>query len=275
MNRKELDPDRSPEAAFGARLRRAREGRGWTQDQLGKLMECSGRHISGVETASKPPTRRLAMNADAALGTGNLFEREWTKIRHGSLLEGFPEYVVCEGRAAEVRLYEVGIVPGLLQTPDYAAALADSAVRRGKISQDQASERVAMVAQRQAALRRTPPPTVLAVLDEGCIRRPIGEPAVMKAQLDWLAAFAEQPNTVLQVAHFGMGELRPFDLPLYILTMPDRSLMSYAESAFRGQLERNSAAVAPVLGDYHQLQAHALSQAASVDLIDQLRKGAP
>ncbi|GAA1000418.1 hypothetical protein GCM10009576_090220 [Streptomyces rhizosphaericus] len=48
------------------------------------------------------------------------------------------------------------------------------------------------------------------------------------------------PNTVIQVALFDMGACRPFDLPLYIPTMSDRSLMSYAESAQRGQFERES-----------------------------------
>jgi hypothetical protein len=49
--------------------------------------------------------------------------------------------------------------------------------------------------------------------------------------------------------------------------------MSYAESAQRGYLERESRSVLPVLTAYHQLQAEALSQADSVALVSQLRKG--
>ncbi len=95
----------------------------------------------------------------------------------------------------------------------------------------------------------------------------------MDAQFARLLEFAELPNTVLQVAPFSMGARRPFNLPLYILTLPDRSLMSYAESAHRGHLERESTFVLPVLTAYHQLQAEALSQAASVAVIEQVRKG--
>lgn len=130
-----------------------------------------------------------------------------------------------------------------------------------------------LVAERQAALVRTPPPLILMVLDESCIRRPIGGSAIMDAQLASLVEFAELPNTVLQVAQFDMGEHRPFDLPLYILTLPDRQLMSYAESAQRGHLERESTFVLPLLTAYHQLQAGARSQASSVAMISQLRKG--
>jgi transcriptional regulator with XRE-family HTH domain len=277
MNRKELNPDASPQAAFGARLRSLREARGWTQDDLAERTEYSAVHISAIETGRKPPTLRFSRNVDVALGIqdrgAETFEYEYRQLRQGSMLEGFPEYVGHEGRAAEIRLFEIGIIPGLLQTPEYARVLAESAVKRGAITPEQAQERVELVAARQAALVRPTLPTVFVMLDESCVRRPIGEPAVMKAQLTRLVEFAEQPNTVLQVAPYDMGARRTFDLPLYILTMSDRSLMSYAESAHRGQLERESSFVLPLLSAYHQLQAEACSQAASVAMIEQLRKG--
>nr|QIC00924.1 helix-turn-helix domain-containing protein [Streptomyces actinomycinicus]QQZ01596.1 transcriptional regulator, XRE family [Streptomyces sp.] len=278
LNRKELHPDSSPLAAFGARLRSLREGRGWTQEDLAERTGYSSVHVSAIETARKPPTLRLVRSIDRAFGTegtADSFEREWREIRHGSLLVGFPEYVGHEGRAAEIRLYEVGVIPGLLQTPEYATALAEGAVKRGAITAEQAQERVAFVAERQAALVRTSPPLVFVVLDESCLRRPVGEPAIMNAQLEQLIEFAGRPNTVLQVAPFEMGTRRPFDLPLYILTMSDRSLMSYAESAQRGHFERDSTSVVPLLTAYHQLQAEAPSQAQSVAMIRQLRKGTP
>ncbi|GGY50210.1 helix-turn-helix domain-containing protein [Streptomyces anulatus] len=273
VNRKELDPERSASAAFGALLRSLRDERGWTQDELAARMGCSGAHISAVETGRRSPTGPFAARADRALSTGDRLQRQSRAVRHTALLEGFPEYVTHEERAAEIRLYEVGVIPGLLQTPEYAATLEADAVRREAITQEQADERVALVAQRQAALVRSPTPLLFAVLDEGCLLRPMGGPAVMAAQFDRLLAFAEQPNTVFQVAPFQMGERRPFSLPLYILTMPDRSLMSCAESAQHVYLERNNTLVLPLLTAYHQLQAEALSQAASVAMIRRLRKG--
>ncbi|OON74879.1 helix-turn-helix domain-containing protein [Streptomyces tsukubensis] len=273
MNIKELDPDSSPQAAFGARLRRLREERAWTQDELGTRMGYSSTHLSSVETGRKLPTLRLARRADLAFGTGDVFEREWREMRRGSPLEGFPEYIEHEGRAAEVRLYEVGVIPGLLQTPEYATVLAESAVKRGAITAEQADERIALVTDRQAALIRTPPPLVFVVLDESCIRRRIGEANTVDAQFARLLEFAEQPTTVLQVAPFDMGARRPLNLPVTVLTLPDRSLMSYAESSQQGHLDRESTSVLPMLTAYHQLQTESLSQAASVTMIDQLRKG--
>ncbi|MEU5977914.1 helix-turn-helix transcriptional regulator [Streptomyces sp. NPDC047315] len=273
MNRKELHPEESPKAAFGQRLRFLRDEQGLTQDELADLMGCSGTHISAVETGRRAPTPRFARTADRVFGTEGRLERQCLAVRQTAWLEGFPEYVEQERRAAEIRLYEVGVVPGLLQVPEYATVLAESDVKRGVATPEQAGEQVALVERRQAALTRTPLPSIFVVLDESCLRRPIGGREVMEAQLTRLIEFAEQPNTVLQVAPFEMGARRPLSLPLYILTLGDRSLMSYAESAQRGRLVRDSAAVVPLLTSYHQLQAEAQSQAESVATINKFRKG--
>ncbi|MGW2471820.1 helix-turn-helix domain-containing protein [Streptomyces sp. NPDC001665] len=273
VNRKELDPEQSPRAAFGALLRRLREGRGWTQDELGVRVGCSGAHISAVETGRRAPTQRFAASSDRALDADDQLRRACRSAQHRSLLEGFPEYVGHEARAVEIRLYEVGVIPGLLQTHEYASALNDSTVKRGVATREHADERIALIAQRQATLERTPAPLVIAVLDESCLLRPIGSSALMDAQFQRLIEFSELPNTVLQVAPFSIGVRRPMTLPVTVLTMPDRSLISYAESANRGHLERDNGSVVPILADYHQLQAESLPRAASVAMISKLRKG--
>lgn len=278
VNRKELNPDAGPAAAFGARLRSAREARGWNQDEFGVRIGYSGRHVSGVETGHKPPTRRFSLATDTALGlegTDDSFERAWRDLRHGVLLQGFPEYVRLEGRAVEIKFFEVGVIPGLLQTSAYAQALDASAVARGAITPDQAEERLSLLLDRQAALMRPVPPLMVAVLDESCVRRPVGGATAMDAQLQHLIDFAERPNTMLQLAPYSLGEHRPFNRLVNLLTLSDRSVVSYVESQTRGHLDRELASAVPLMRDYHQLQAMSLSQTASVDMIHQLRKGTP
>lgn len=63
--------------------------------------------------------------------------------------------------------------------------------------------------------------------------------------------------------------------PAGTLTLADRSHIAYAESAQQGRLERDMKFVQPMLTAYHQLQAEALSQAASVAMINEVRKGTP
>ncbi|MFB6814072.1 Scr1 family TA system antitoxin-like transcriptional regulator [Streptomyces sp. NPDC056347] len=278
VNIKQLNPEASPRAAYGARLRSSREGRGWTQDELADLAGYSGRHISAIETGRKPPTLRFSRSMDTVFGftsTAESFERAWAELRNGSLLEGFPEYLGQENRAAEIRLFDIGVIPGLLQTPEYATVLEEGNVRRGTITPDQAAERVEALLDRQATLNRRVPPMLIVVLDESCIRRVIGGPAVMERQMAHLIDFAERSNTVLQLAPYAMGERRPFGRQVNLLTLPDRSVMSYVESETNGYLDRELTSVLPLVRYYHQLQAEALSQAASVAVIDEARKGTP
>ncbi|MFF2923712.1 helix-turn-helix domain-containing protein [Streptomyces celluloflavus] len=278
LNRKELNPDSSPQAAFGARLRRSREAHGWKQEDLSKLMGFSSGHVSAVETGRKMPSLRFSRSADVAFGltgTADTFERAYLEIRHGALVEGFPEYVGHEGRAAEIRLFEVGVIPGPLQTREYAAAIEASHVQRGTITAEQAAERVDFLIERQSALIRALPPLVIVVLDESCIRRPIGGHQVMDAQLRRLIEFAEQPHTSLQVVPFAMGERRPFNRLVHLLTLTDRSVVAYVESQTQGYLDREITSVMPLVRAYHQLQTEAPSQAESVAMINQVRKGTP
>ncbi|MFI8354103.1 helix-turn-helix domain-containing protein [Streptomyces cyaneofuscatus] len=277
-NIKELNPDSSPRAAFGARIRRYRVERGWSQDMLAPKIGYSSQHISAVETVRKPPTLRFARNSDQAFGTtgtADSFEREYAELRNGSLLEGFPEYVGYEGRAVEIRLFEVGLIPGLLQTPDYARAVAYGDVERGSITYEQADERVAFLEQRQAALTRSQPPMMFVVMDESCLHQAVGGPEVMNAQLRRLEEMAALPNWIIQVAPFSLGERRAFDLPVYLLTMADRSIIAYAESQAQGYVERETSVVAPMFTTYHQMQSESLSKAASAAKISKLRKGTP
>ncbi|MFE6098811.1 helix-turn-helix transcriptional regulator [Streptomyces laurentii] len=275
-NRKTLDPESSPKAAYGAHLRRMRDERGWSQEEVATRSSYSGQHISAVETARKSPSLPFSVTMDEVFGTKgseDSFERQWHRTRPGPLLEGFPEYVANERRAVELRLYEIGIIPGLLQTPGYARCLADSNVRRGMITPERAERRVKFLAQRQEAMEGSRPPMRLVVMDESCIRRQVGGSEVMADQLARLLDVAEQPNTVLQIAPFTGGEQRALDLPLNLLTLPDMSVIAYAESQIRGHIERHTDSVLMLHRAYHQLQADALPQSASVAMIREARKG--
>ncbi|MFE4592912.1 helix-turn-helix domain-containing protein [Streptomyces laurentii] len=276
VNLKELEPESSPRAAFGAQLRRVRESLGWRQEDLSDRIGCSSQHISAVETARKPPTLPFSRKADQVCGTTNTvdsFVRAYHETRNGILLEGFPEYVAYEARAVEIRLFEIGVIPGLLQTPEYAQAVARGRVKRGSLTREQADEGLAFLAERQERLNRERPPMLLVVMDESCIRRPVGGPEVMEAQLRSLVEFAQMSNSMLQIAPYVLGERRSFDLPVNLLTLMDRSMVSYTESHAQGVVDRETASVMPVLTAYHQLQAESLSQAGSVAMIEQVRKG--
>jgi transcriptional regulator with XRE-family HTH domain len=272
MRKKVLDPTSSPQAAFGVQLRRSREAKGYTQPQLAAKIPCDVSYISKLETAKEPPTRRMAVRCDEVLGTGGTLELMWRQIKHSVLDEGFPEYAELEAKADVLRLSQTSVVPGLLQTETYAAALMDVVARRGAATGEQIRERLAFRMARQAKVfERTPTPTLHAVLDESCVRRVIGGPKVMSDQLLHLERLAQCPNVVLQVAPFTLGEEFPFLLPVQLLTVGNRSF-GYTETIDRGFLVRDREAVTAWSRDYDRLMAEALSATGSLELIRSVRE---
>ncbi|MFF1902727.1 helix-turn-helix domain-containing protein [Kitasatospora sp. NPDC058218] len=272
MQHSEPDPTSSPLARFGVELRRSRRAMRWSQTELGRRMGFSNAMVSYVERAKKPVTHNFAVRADEVFETGGTFYELWRRYSRASLLEGFAEFAEAEARCRRLRTFELGVIPGLFQTPVYAASLEAASVRRGSISQEQADERVAFLAQRQQLLNQKAPPTIHAVLDQSCLLRPIGGSGVMRTQLDHLESLASRPNITVQVAPFDLAEHRPFMLPVVLLTLPDRSVVGYAESQLRGYLERGRTAIAAWEEDYDQLQVESLSTAASLAMIRAVRK---
>ncbi|MFG2908471.1 Scr1 family TA system antitoxin-like transcriptional regulator [Kitasatospora sp. NPDC048286] len=272
VNIKEIEPSSSPWAPFGIQLRNSRRAKGLKQHQLARKCGVSASYVSFVELARRPPSEKFATKADEVLETGGTLMLMWWQHKHTALVPGFPEYANHENRASEVRLFSIDIVSGLLQTRAYADAWEAANVRRGTATPEQAEERVNFLMTRQQLLARTPAPLLHAVLDESCLRRPVGGPKVMIEQLLHLEQLAASPNILLQVAPFSLGEDRPFTLPVILLTMPDRKLLGYTETELRGYLDRDINAVLPLARGYDRLQIEALNQAASVEKMRAVRK---
>lgn len=272
LHQKDIDPTSGPLAAFGVQLRRSRKAAGISQVELGVVVGYSDTFISYVETARRDPSHKFAVAADAALKTGGTLELMWWNLKHTALLEGFPEFAAHEANAVEMRMFELGVVPGLLQTPAYAMALARGGMKRGAITQAQADERTGFLLARQRLLGRAEPPLVHAVLDESCLHRSVGGPDVMAEQFLHLEQLAGRPGVIVQVAPYGLGEHRPFAHPLYLLTLANHAMLGYTESHHRGYLERDGDTVRTWASDYNRLQVGALSEAASLDLIRRARK---
>lgn len=269
----EIDGSSSPFARFAAELRRARRAKGWSQVQTGKRMGYSNTLVSYIEGVKRPPTRKFAVKADEVFETGEAFYELWRRCTRAALLEGFEEFADCEGRCRRLRTFELGVIPGIFQTPAYAAALETAAVQRGSITPVQADERIAYLAARQRRLlEQKTPPIIHAVMDESCLMRPVGGQAVMRGQLDHIEELASRPYITIQIAPLTLAEYRPFLLPLTLLTLPDRTVIGYSESQLRGYLERNRDIVSARDRDYDRLQVESLSTGASLAKIRAVRK---
>jgi transcriptional regulator with XRE-family HTH domain len=118
--------------------------------------------------------------------------------------EGFDVYIGLEEAASQLSAYQPELVPGLLQTEQYARVVIQ-ADNLG-VDAEEIDRRVHVRIARQALVRRqTAPPQLTVALNEAILRRPVGGTPVMAAQLDSLAAAAGLPNVALRVVPFTAG----------------------------------------------------------------------
>lgn len=118
--------------------------------------------------------------------------------------EWFDLYIGLEESAETLSWYSSELVPGLLQTPDYARVLIQN--HDQDASEDEVERRVQVRSARQTLLtRRTAAPTVKVALNEAVVRRPVGGRRVMSGQLSRLAEINDLPNVDVRIVPFSAG----------------------------------------------------------------------
>jgi transcriptional regulator with XRE-family HTH domain len=128
----------------------------------------------------------------------------WWQAYGDVIPENFDVYLGLEEAASGLAWYEPELVPGLLQTEDYARAIITA--DNPDVREEEISRRVQLRIERQALIRRPTAPLALRVaLNESVLRRPVGGREVMATQLDALAEAAELPNVTLRVVPFTAG----------------------------------------------------------------------
>jgi transcriptional regulator with XRE-family HTH domain len=264
------DADRAgtPAGVFGAELRYYRTRAGLSQKDLASRANVSHDVISKIETGERPPAEDFPPRLDAVpdLDTRGALTRLWDHLKKGQkqrLHVWFQEWADIETQATVLRWYEPLVVPGLLQTEDYARAIL-SARPDGNL--DDLDEQVAARLARQAVLDRPEAPQLWCVLDEGVLHRPIGGSKVMRSQLYRLAEVAGHPKTTIQViraagAHAGL--LGGF----IIADLDARPPIAYLETAAEGHVTDSPSVAAHVALSFDRLRAEAESWASSRDLI--------
>ncbi|MER7739467.1 helix-turn-helix transcriptional regulator [Streptomyces sp. NPDC096538] len=258
-------------ALFGARVRRLRTAAGLTQAELGALTHVVSTRITQIERASgAKPTLELARALDAALGADDLLVELWPYVYREAFPDWSRKFMEYSERAVAIRQYAAHVVPGLLQTEDYARAVLK--VGRTLSGEEQLRERLALRMGRQERLSAPDRPELWVVLDEAVLRRPVGGLPVMRDQLARLLACGAEPHITVQVLPFDQGEHEVMGGSLTVLTMPDGREIAYTEGAHYGQLVEESDEVASLALTYDRLRAAALPPIMSLDMIRSVRE---
>ena len=262
-----------------AELRVLREQAGLSGAEVAKRMGMSPSKISRIETGNsglqiEDVAALLGLYQVPASTRNELLdlvrrseERGWW-TRQPGLPQLWRSLIDFEAKATRVQNYEALFVPGLLQTAEYTRAIIQGVAPT--ITEAELGNLVAARMARQAVLTRANAPQFFAVVDEGALRRPIGEPGVMRRQLHHLLVVAEQPHVMLRVVPLAAGAHAGLRGSFVILEFADEPALVYLENhgtySFLEE-EGDPAAYRLALGII--LNA-ALAPAATVELITQI-----
>jgi transcriptional regulator with XRE-family HTH domain len=270
---------------LGAQLRRLREEAGISAEKAGYEIRGSRSKISRMETGRVGIKPRDVEDLLTLYGVADDGERakvvalaarsrepEWWAPFTDILPGWFETYLSLESAAATIRAFETQFVPGLFQTQAYARAV--TRLGHQTASEEEIERRVGLQMHRQGLLARTPPPRIWAVIDEAVLRRTIGGPAVMRAQLARLAEAAQPSNVTLQVVPFASGGHAAASSSFSMLRFDERELpdVVYIEQLTSAVYLDQRADVERYLEVMDQASAEALTAAATVRFIDQVAR---
>ncbi|MFW6723208.1 Scr1 family TA system antitoxin-like transcriptional regulator [Streptomyces sp. MAR4 CNY-716] len=231
---RELTPDRSARHLFGAKMRSHRMRAGMSLEALNDVVNISRSHLARIETAQAMPPPDLPPRLDAAFGTDGIFQELYRIAAREIHPDQFKRLMELEARAQVFAEYSSQIVPGRLQTEDYARA--QFRVANPWASEDRIEELVAARLSRQSVLASATLMDYSAVLDEAMLRRGFGGPAVMRAQLAHLAELTLTETTMVQVVPFAVGGHGLAGGTLVLMTMEDGARFAYEEGISTGTL---------------------------------------
>jgi transcriptional regulator with XRE-family HTH domain len=196
---------------LAAELRRLRERTGLTGEEVAHRLGWSGSKVSRIELhriGVKPSDLRELLGLYQvdethreellALGAESK-QRNWLEVVTGSFPPENAAYFHAEAEAASIWNWEPQVVPGLLQTPEYARALMQLWLAMFPGPQREADRRLEARLVRQQLLTRDPPLELSVVIDESVLHRRFGAWEVMHRQLERLAEASELPNVEVRI----------------------------------------------------------------------------
>lgn len=265
---------------LAARLRDLRLAAGLTADEVATRMLVSPAKISRIETGARGVSLRDVRDLCGIYGA-DAAEREHlaTLVRESKKPSWWQQYdlpyatfVGLESSAATILDYESSLIPGLLQTEDYAWAVTEGILcdAAPEVVQQQVETRLT---RQQRVLHHDTGPQLWTVIDEAALHRVVGSPGVMSGQLEALVEHSALPNVTVQVVPFEAGAHPGMDSTFILLHLEeDVSDVVYIEGLVGNLYQESPADLARYRRAFDQLRAIALSPKESLARISAVAK---
>ncbi|WP_436738351.1 helix-turn-helix domain-containing protein [Streptomyces sp. BBFR102] len=268
---------------LGQELRRLRELKGMTAEQVAERLLVSQSKISRLENGRRSISQRDVRDlcgvyevedhriVDSLMQMAKDSRQQGWWHSFGDI--PYSVYIGLETDAASLRAYDPQVVPGLLQTRPYAEALIQGAIP--EISPADAEKRVQVRMRRQDRVSSPDNPLRLwTVMDEAALHRAVGTPKIMKEQLEHLVQMSELPHVTVQVIPFTTGAHPGLNGQYAILEFPDStdSSVVYIEGVTSDLYLEKSNDVQKYSVMYEHLRAQALNPEASREYIAKMAR---
>lgn len=267
----ELEPEEdampaTPAGMLATRAARARAKKGLSLRALAEKLGYPHTYLSRVERGEQLPSEALAEALDDFYGTEGLF----TDLLIVAVAAEVPVYgrkvLEEEKRAARIQTFNSSVIPGLLQTENYAYALFTESMPSKDA--EQVALQVVTRSHRRAVLDSATPPLYWAIMDEAALRRPVGGPAVMAEQIRHVVDVIEKNSAVrVQVLPFSCGVHPLMGGSLSLLTLRDGVTFAYVESFASGTSVDTPARVLELTTRLDIARSKALDSGESVSLL--------
>ncbi|MEV5478291.1 helix-turn-helix transcriptional regulator [Streptomyces sp. NPDC093675] len=255
---------------LGVQLGTARRAAGFTQRSLGERLMIDEETIASIEQGRRPLKPDLAASLDELLGTKGMLSAGVANLPE---IDQFPLwaelYVQHEREAVSLSLYASQVLPGLLQTEQYARAVLRERVPA--YDEDEIETRTAARTGRRDVLHRKTPPTVSFIVWEPVLHLDIGGADVRREQLRHLREYSELPGLSLQFLPLDSPSHAGLDGPFILLETPDHQHLAYIEGQRGSQWVSDPSEVSILARKYAMLRTQALTPQESQRLLDRLQ----
>lgn len=261
---------------LGADLRQLREGSGMSTRSVADRLGVSRMAVNRTEVGrrSTPPEEVIALCALYGV-TGRQRERLVERASGGdgsstwlatgpAMADQVMSLVALENEASWITNVSIGLLPGLLQTPEYMRAVCATS----RAPEWMVRTRLG----RQGLLTQSEAPHLRFLIEESVLHRPIGGTAVLQEQLDYLRRVGTKHNVSIQIVPLKEGRNAALDGSFMILGFPERNSHAYVEARGSGLILTRPQDVEPFEEALDELDQQVLDEQSSAELIDTIRE---
>lgn len=266
--RKEKDAPPPTWVAYAKLVKLHRHRAGLTQLQLAEAVGYSYETVAAIEQARRPAKLAFTRGAERELDAQGTLMVLQEEVDRAKLPEFFRDVALLEEEALSRHDWNPLLVPGLLQTEDYARALFSA--HCPPLSGDEIEQGVEARVSRQRLLTRKKPVELCFVIGEAALRNPVGGKRVQREQLEALRKHGSLPHVEVQVMPWTCGFHPGLNGPMIVMETSEHEVVGYVESQEAGFVISEPDRVSAFTHRYGKMRSVALNPDESAQFIDRL-----